>query len=640
MMRRFRTSIFRIDQSILPPVLSRVILFVMFVACLAPSLAFSDQMAKHPTWLALLHHDRNDFLGNTRSAVVSHHFFLSPGGAQDPEGELRQTIALFDADPNSFSDNEHPVCRFPARAMWLNSKGLVNISKEIQCSSLSEWLDIHAESRIGLVFADGYLGNPASFFGHLLLHIAPDGFSGTGHTRLLETSVNFGADVPTSDGLFRYMTLGIFGGYTARFMEALFYENSHVYSERQMRDLWLYYLDISEIERDFFIKHLWELRGVEFNYLFLTQNCASRIARLVELVTSRKLLPTNTLWVSPEQVVRALNQSSAHDKPLLSKEVIYFPSRRAKAEHKYRSLDRNQRDAAHAAWPSHQELNLESPELLALDEYRRATVIDTLLNHVLYLQYSEPELNLTPLQRYLLMARLELPPSVDTEPVESTAVPVHEMRPPSYVGVAARNRSNSDFGMALSARVAQYDLLSGSSSRMPYSALEILVLDLEWSNQSDFKLQDATLFSVTNLMPLQNSLPSANRLSWHASLGWRENQFLSDDRVWQLDLLAGKSVRYNQHLVYGLFGFGLHARSSLDEVPGLDANFGVLTNWDNGLRTNVVFGERLTLEDAWGLGPQLSIYGRYMLSSRTDLSVEMKLHRQKYRSSIGVLWYF
>lgn len=636
MVWRFCAILYPDHQSIL---FSRAVLVVALVAYLAPSLVLSNQIAKHPTWLGLLHHDRTTLFGETRSAVVSRHFFLSPKGAQDPEDELRQTIAYFNADPSSFSDNEHPICQFPARAMWLNRKGLVDLSKEIQCSNLSEWLDLHSKSRIGLVFADGYLGNPASFFGHLLLHISPEGFSATGYTSLLETSVNFGADVPTSDGLLRYMALGILGGYTARFTEALFYENSHVYSERQMRDLWLYYLDLSEVERDFFIKHLWELRGVEFKYLFLTQNCASRIARLVELVTSRELLSTNALWVSPEEVVMALSENSAHGKPLLSKEVIYLPSRRAKAEHEYQSLGRDQREAAHAVWAD-QQFNLDAPELLALDEYRRATVIDALLSHALYLQYSEPEFNLSPYQRHLLMARLELPSTPDTEPVESFAIPVHEMRPPSYFGAAARSRTNSDVGVALSARVAQYDLLSGNSSRMPYSALEILVFDLDWLNQSDIKLQDATIFSVTNLMPSQNRLPSGKRLSWHASLGWRDNEFLSGDRVWQLDLQAGNSARYNQHLVYGLFGFGLHARSSLDDLLGVDANAGVLTNWNDRLRTQIVLSERLTLDDTWRVGPKLSIHGRYMISSRTDLSFKVGFRRDKYQSTIGVLWHF
>lgn len=85
------------------------------------------------------------------------------------------------------------------------------------------------------MFASGYLGNPASFFGHLMLHLErPAQGQGQGETlsRLLDTSLNFGADVPSDEGLVAYMAKGLVGGYEAQYSRASFYRNTTLYSER------------------------------------------------------------------------------------------------------------------------------------------------------------------------------------------------------------------------------------------------------------------------------------------------------------------------------------------------------------------------------------------------------------------------
>ena len=612
---------------------------ILLAALLSPVAVLSDELAGHPTWLALLHHDRTDLLGNTRSAVVSRDFFFSPNGSKDPSAELQRTRAMLEADPAQYADNEHPLCRFPARAMWLKDQGFVDDDLHAECSSLDEWLGANKNSRIGLVFANGYLGNPASFFGHLLLHISPDGLLPSEHASLLEKSINFGADVPASDGLLRYMALGVTGGYTATFSETLFYRNSQVYAERQMRDLWLYYLNLEQDQLDFLIKHLWELRGVEFTYLFLTENCASRIGRLIELATSREVLPANPLWVAPEAIILSLMAEGSVETPLL-REGIHLPSRRSKAEHKYRSLSLDERRAAHSVWPNREELDLDAEAFLSLRESSRAAILDSLLSHLLYLRRSHPELEVAQVQRRLLAARLDLPPSADSIGNVPVAVPVHEMRPPSYIGVSGTSRTGGEFGIAVTARAAQYDLLSGDSARMPYSALEILALDLEWFGESNVKLNDLTLFSVTSLTPVPHRLPGGRRLSWHASLAWRESDLLFNDRIWQAELLAGKSGRLHDHLVYGLFGLGAHARSTLDEALGFTIRGGVLTNWDQRLRSNVFLSDRFAREDPRDSGPQLSIHGRYSLAPRTDLSFELEIDRSNHQSSFGILQYF
>jgi len=80
--------------------------------------------------------------------------------------------------------DDHPQCRFPARRQWLAER-LGGHSFPFQpCPKYERWTRSAAVESVSIVFATGYLGNPASYYGHTLLkfNFARD----DGRTRLQE----------------------------------------------------------------------------------------------------------------------------------------------------------------------------------------------------------------------------------------------------------------------------------------------------------------------------------------------------------------------------------------------------------------------------------------------------------------------
>jgi len=68
-------------------------------------------------------------------------------------------------------------------------------------------------SSVSLVYATGYLGNPASYYGHVLLKINSDGDT---QTALEDQAINFGAIIPDNEGMVSYILKGLMGGYESR----------------------------------------------------------------------------------------------------------------------------------------------------------------------------------------------------------------------------------------------------------------------------------------------------------------------------------------------------------------------------------------------------------------------------------------
>jgi len=124
-----------------------------------------------PEWLRLIHY-KTGFFGTSRSEVTPGEFFLAPTGTMDPEAELVATLAAFLAPVVSGLEDEHALCRFPARRAWLESRlDLTRRGISIRCPALDDALGRVDATGVSLVYASTYLGNPASAFGHTFLHV-------------------------------------------------------------------------------------------------------------------------------------------------------------------------------------------------------------------------------------------------------------------------------------------------------------------------------------------------------------------------------------------------------------------------------------------------------------------------------------
>ncbi|MDC2888426.1 hypothetical protein PN838_06220 [Psychrosphaera sp. G1-22] len=88
---------------------------------------------------------------------------MSDNGKTDSSAELLANIKLLFSTP---TDNNHPSCRFPARFSWLSKQLNLNTTQYNlnHCEDFNQWAKLPSLKSASLVYASGYLGNPASFW--------------------------------------------------------------------------------------------------------------------------------------------------------------------------------------------------------------------------------------------------------------------------------------------------------------------------------------------------------------------------------------------------------------------------------------------------------------------------------------------
>jgi len=373
--------------------------------------AQAGQLARHPTWLKLLHFDRK----GRQSEILTEDFFLSPNGRHDPEAELLADLAAYSA-PWPEDGDSHARCRFPARYFWLAQQlKLSDYSlRNPQCKTFSRWALPDKVQSVSLFLVSGYLGNPASVFGHSLLKLntgARDDQAG-----LFDLTVSYGALVPEDEPVWRYILRGLGGGYQAGFSDRYFYTQDLVYSRTEFRDIWDYELLLTDAQRTLLTLHLWEVLGKKFTYYFLDQNCAFRLTELLELVTDEPLLARARFWYAPVETFHRLEdldrQRKAAGRPGLIKAVRFIPSAQRRMQHQFSLLRPAERTAAQAVIADGPDSLRE--QMAGLDKEGQAEVLDTLLayaNYRLTAEQPAPSAAAKTMKNRLLPARFLLPPS-------------------------------------------------------------------------------------------------------------------------------------------------------------------------------------------------------------------------------------
>ncbi|MEL7292376.1 MAG: DUF4105 domain-containing protein, partial [Pseudomonadota bacterium] len=159
-------------------------------------------------WSKLLH------FKNGRSTISSPDFFLTENGNFDAAEELKATLSAL-TSPSSMTH-----CRYPARYIWVKENFGSDLALSLQdCDDYQQWTQHSKTESISLVYVTGYLGNPASFFGHLMMKFNRQGDNKT-DIELLDTGINFGANADPNDNPVKYVLYGIFGGYNATYTTA------------------------------------------------------------------------------------------------------------------------------------------------------------------------------------------------------------------------------------------------------------------------------------------------------------------------------------------------------------------------------------------------------------------------------------
>ena len=480
------------------------------------SKALELQLADQVAWQKLGHWQ--PYFGGYKSDADGDDFFLATHGKTDPSAELTATLQEFfrPATPEEVVANsirpangselqatpQHPVCRFPARLIWLQSQlefDMLDLAVT-HCAKFTDYVARTAPIGASLVFSSYYLENPASIFGHtfLRLHRGTSGL-GANPTALTDDGINFGA-VTNGEKSALYSIKGLFGFYPGKFSTLAYYYKVREYNDYESRDIWEYKLDLSPTELLMLLAHTWELDSTSFDYYYRTENCSYQLLALLEATKpSLDLLPLKGRSVIPIDTVRAVVETEG-----LVAEVNFRPSLRRQFEARITNMDKSQLGMVD---------NLATGQAIAPPEnwenQRQIDVLDAAVDLV-ELRHPEQLLSEEETPAALIKQSILEQRSNIREPSKSlTFDNYHSFRPENghktgRLGLGVSTDQNQTLLPTVSGRLVLHDLTDPSTGYPELEHIELfpfeLVLDTSSTNQTP-KLRKFWITRLTSLTP-------------------------------------------------------------------------------------------------------------------------------------------
>lgn len=283
------------------------------------------ELAYSQGWLRLLYYPENTAPNSKKftSRVDAPSFFVSQTGKIDPEAELQATLQhLFSQNTNNTAPQEAVQCRFPARTHWLKQQLGIADSQlpSIACPQLEAWLQKIDPSSASLIFAEEYLDNPVSMFGHSFLRLDN---AKTNQAYILNYTPKFAPKTSFLKTSYDSLIAGATGEFTVEPYE----QKIQQYRDAEGRDVWRYRLKLTSIELQQLARQIWEIKDQHLTYYLTTDNCASEILVLLNtLHPDKNYLKDFHAIVSPAQLVRALQRQN------LLEDAVFEPSTKTKTQ--------------------------------------------------------------------------------------------------------------------------------------------------------------------------------------------------------------------------------------------------------------------------------------------------------------------
>ena len=470
----------------------------------AKLLKLSDQRP----WHLLLHYHKT-WTGAYKSEADGTDFFLSDTGKRNPQAELEATLAAFFLAENAAE--QHAQCRFPARYAWLREQLGFDPEqlRESPCERFNTWKSRLNPDSATLIFADAYLDNPPSMYGHTFLRLNQEGHRGG--KRLLDYVVNYSADTATQNGII-FAAKGLFGGYAGRFSTTPFYIKVQEYTNLESRDLWEYRLNLTQEQVDRLVMHLWELGSTHFDYYFLSENCSYQLLPLLE-VADASLHLTDSLkpWVIPIDTVRMLLKQ-----PGTITHITYRPSHLKKMMQKRSHLGQEEIAASQAV---SLRMDQQAEEMLAqFPETKQALILDAAYDYYRYRQgfTMDQSAENKKLERRILLRRRQLGIQPDLPPDLFRGTPPQSGHKSGRAGLSFGLTRDSTFE-EISLRPALQDIAGDHTGYLPNSHLEMFHLRLRVDNEHRIpSIEKLTLIEIISISPWDSWI---RELSWKAGTG-------------------------------------------------------------------------------------------------------------------------
>ncbi|MGP9491723.1 Lnb N-terminal periplasmic domain-containing protein [Psychrobacter sp. AOP7-B1-24] len=289
--------------------------------------AETKNLAQHTTWRRLLYFfdDQKKLIGKKKqtSMVDDADFFLSKNGRSDSAAELdAMLVALANETAMTVNNSNSVLCRFPARVQWLtDTLNIDDPALQVDCPELDEWMQTIAPEQLSLMFAQEYLDNPLSAFAHTLLRIDSKESAADPNQIQHAYALNYTVDGNPEDSFPAYSVKSVIGAYDSLIEIDPYPEKLANYLQGDERDTWTYQLDLTPSEVQQIMLHVWETKDLKLPYYFTTDNCASEVLRLIDVVRPQQHLLSRLQYaVVPSDVVQLL------DKEGLLASTIYTPA--------------------------------------------------------------------------------------------------------------------------------------------------------------------------------------------------------------------------------------------------------------------------------------------------------------------------
>ena len=295
--------------------------------------AKAKNLAQHTTWRRLLYFfdDQKNLIGKKKdsSIVDDAAFYLSKNGQHDSAAELDALLVALADEMATTSDNgtannntsnratenlgqNSVMCRFPARVQWLTDT--LNIDKsglQTDCPELNDWMQKLAPEQLSIMFAQEYLDNPISAFAHTLLRIDSKASVADPSQIHHAVALNYTVGGDSSDNFLVYAIKSMSGGYDNLIEIDPYPKKLAKYLQEDERDAWTYQLSLTPAEVQQIMLHVWETKDLKLPYYFTTDNCASEILRLIDVVRPQQhLLSRLPYAVIPSDVVQLLDSEN------------------------------------------------------------------------------------------------------------------------------------------------------------------------------------------------------------------------------------------------------------------------------------------------------------------------------------------
>ncbi|MFT6991556.1 MAG: hypothetical protein ACJASL_003543 [Paraglaciecola sp.] len=492
-------------------------------------------------WLKLLHYSTV----SSRSEIENDSFFLADKGHVDPLAELKATIGALSTPVQNDNPNIHAQCLFPARLLFIKKHNLHPELPHIRCDNYLQWLGESPADSVSIIYADGYLGNPASFYGHILFKVNSGKNEFT--SELLNNSLNFGAEVPDNENPLIYILKGLVGGYQAKYTSNHFYRYNINYSEVELRDLWQYELNLSSSKKDLLIAHAWELLSSGYTYYFTNRNCAYHIAKMLELVTEKDLISPSELFVLPITVFNRLSKVNVEADSLI-KTITRTESRQNRFRRKHAQLNFNQQEIVEQLIATDEY----SSSYSKLEEFEKKQLSDVMIDYYEFrVRQDDSQVELKQRKHRVLLERLKL--GSGNNPQWSTTDPTmpHTGQNPSLLRTSIQHNSLTGNSVTIQARPAYFDFLSADAGHLPFSQLSMADLSLRLTTEK-IQISKFDLLNIETLNISATGLPGDAGIAWKFRVG-NERDVLSDSIVsneYFIESAVGKAQQYGNLALY------------------------------------------------------------------------------------------